>query len=376
VGIVANEFFDPALGRMGGFGWAARRSAECLRSSTAVGYSPLLVVGKGERLRGDGTSTHASGARLVRYEDRGGRYSRRLGHAGLSLFLTIDFRPNYVPVLTARRAPVVVWVRDPWTPEDRLRIATLEIPSSAAVPQGIGGYDCDSLAPFVAASESTVVFASPAPGIAASKASDTYGLEIDDVAFLPNPVEPVAAEGHRTDRPSVAFLARLDPVKRPWVFVELARRLPRVDFLMLGQSHFTGPGSWSPPARMPPNVRLLGHVDGPEKTRILSAAWMLVNPSIHDGLPISFLEALHCGTPIVSCHDPEGVTSRFGIDVGRWDGSGMDALDAFASGIERLLDDEDLRLELGAAGRDWARANHTPESFLAAFTTLTRSLAT
>jgi glycosyltransferase involved in cell wall biosynthesis len=103
---------------------------------------------------------------------------------------------------------------------------------------------------------------------------------------------------------------------------------------------------------------------------------MLVNPSIHDGLPISFLEALHCGTPIVSCHDPEGVTSRFGIDVGRWDGSGMDALDAFASGIERLLDDEDLRLELGAAGRDWARANHTPESFLAAFTSLTRSLAT
>ncbi|WP_340106945.1 hypothetical protein [Rhodohalobacter sp. 8-1] len=25
VGIVANEFFDPAIGRVGGFGWAAKK---------------------------------------------------------------------------------------------------------------------------------------------------------------------------------------------------------------------------------------------------------------------------------------------------------------------------------------------------------------
>jgi glycosyltransferase involved in cell wall biosynthesis len=101
---------------------------------------------------------------------------------------------------------------------------------------------------------------------------------------------------------------------------------------------------------------------------------MIVNTSIHESLPISFLEALHCGTPIVSCQDPEGVTSRFGRYVGHVDGSGLDALDVFADAIESLLDDDDLRLRLGAEGREWARANHTAERFLEVFEELATSL--
>jgi glycosyltransferase involved in cell wall biosynthesis len=101
---------------------------------------------------------------------------------------------------------------------------------------------------------------------------------------------------------------------------------------------------------------------------------MIVNTSIHESLPISFLEALHCATPIVSCQDPEGITSRFGRYVGRVDGSGLDALDAFEDAIESLLDDEDLRLRLGAEGREWARANHTPERFLDAFAEIAATL--
>jgi glycosyltransferase involved in cell wall biosynthesis len=165
----------------------------------------------------------------------------------------------------------------------------------------------------------------------------------------------------------------LDPIKRPWVFVDLARRFPHVEFAMLGRAHFAGPGSWLP-ARLPPNVAVLGHLDGESKRSVLGSAWMIVNTSIHESLPISFLEALHCGTPIVSCQDPEGVTSRFGRYVGHVDGSGLDALDVFADAIESLLDDDDLRLRLGAEGREWARANHTAERFLEVFEELATSL--
>jgi glycosyltransferase involved in cell wall biosynthesis len=165
----------------------------------------------------------------------------------------------------------------------------------------------------------------------------------------------------------------LDPIKRPWVFVELARRFPRVEFVLLGRPHFAGPGSWLPD-RLPANVSVLGHVDGKAKRSALCASWLIVNTSIHESLPISFLEALHCGTPIVSCQDPEGVTSRFGRYVGRVDGSGLDALDAFAQGIAGLIDDDDVRLRLGAEGREWARENHTPERFLDAFSALATSL--
>lgn len=265
-----------------------------------------------------------------------------------------------------------MWIRDPRAPADLERIATLELPSGAAPPRGVEAIDCQSLGTHVRQAGAPVVFASPAPGIATPRLQTTYGLDPTAVRFLPNPVPPVAAS-RETKRPRVLFLGRLDPIKRPWVFVDLARRFPGVDFAMLGQPHFAGPGSWQP-TRLPQNVTVLGHVGGETKRAALRSAWLVVNTSIHESLPVSFLEALHAGTPIVSCQDPEGVTSRFGIHVGRWDGTGLDALDTFSDAVDRLLDDHELRFSLGAAGREWARANHTPRRFLEEFATLAGTL--
>ena len=147
------------------------------------------------------------------------------------------------------------------------------------------------------------------------------------------------------------MLGRLDPIKRPWVAVEVARRLPEAEFLLLGGNHFEGPGSWQP-RDLPPNVRLLGHLDGSEKQELLRRSWALLNTSIHEGLPISFQEALAAGVPLVAPLDPERVVSRFGMHVGEWDGDGLDAVEPLASGLARLLADEPLRTRLGAAGRE------------------------
>lgn len=374
VGIVANEFFDSALGRMGGFGWAARTSAECLAGARRIDRPPVLLAGRGG-LGARRPERHESGIPLVKHDDDRRRYARRLDRAQVGLFLTVDYRPNYLPVLEARGVPAIVWIRDPRAPADVERIATLQLPSGVEPPHGIDAIDCRSLGAHVTRADtgSAVAFASPAPGLAASRMRPTYDVEPHDLHFLPNPVAPVPAGARRAERPRVAFLGRLDPIKRPWIFVELARRFPRVEFVVLGRAHFAGPGSWLPD-RLPSNVTVLGHVEGESKRSVLGSAWMIVNTSIHESLPISFLEALHCGTPIVSCQDPEGVTSRFGRYVGRFDGSGLDALDAFGDALESLLDDDDLRLRLGAEGRAWARANHTPERFLGAFTALTASL--
>jgi glycosyltransferase involved in cell wall biosynthesis len=51
---------------------------------------------------------------------------------------------------------------------------------------------------------------------------------------------------------------------------------------------------------------MVGHVDGLEKTEILSSSWALINTSIHEGLAVSFLEALQCETPLISSVDPDG----------------------------------------------------------------------
>jgi glycosyltransferase involved in cell wall biosynthesis len=369
VGIVANEFFDPELGRMGGFGWAARTSAECLGARGDLGWRPILLAGRGG-LADDKTATSTHGFPLIKFDDDSRRYRRALAQAHVSLFLTIDHRPNYVPVLEARpRTPVIVWVRDPRSPADVAKITTLEIPSNTDPPLGIEPIDLRSLRTFGDVAESRlgrVTFASPAPTLASLKSSETYGAPIAEVELLPNPLDVVPSDVAEHERPRVVFVGRLDPIKRPWLFVELARSFPHVEFLLLGQSHFTGAGSWQP-SGLPANVRALGHVGEEKKTRTLRSAWMLVNTSIHESLPISFLEALHCGTPIVACQNPEDVTSRFGVYVGSWDGSGLDGLPAFIDGVERLLGDRDLRTKLGHEGREWARATHTRDEFVSTF---------
>lgn len=372
VGILSNEFFDPELGRMGGFGWAARASADCLASRPELGYAPLFLAGEGEIGRA-AAERRSNGVPLFAYEDTAGY--RRAVRARAALVLTIDYRPNFLPVLESlTERPVLVWVRDPRTAEDHDKIATLRLPGTGSVPAGIAPIDCTSLASFVErvrAQGGRVVVTATAELLAREKAPGAYGLAEEPISLLPNPlaVVPDAEEGLR---PSVVFLGRLDPIKRPWVFAELARRFPQVDFLVLGRSHFSGEGTWEP-SPLPENVRLLGHVDGDEKHRVLASAWALVNTSIHEGLAVSFLEALHHGTPIVSCQDPESVVTRFGRYVGRWDGDGFDGLDAFSDALAELVDDADLRRHLGFEGRDWVRATHTRERFVSGFARLAES---
>jgi glycosyltransferase involved in cell wall biosynthesis len=187
-----------------------------------------------------------------------------------------------------------------------------------------------------------------------------------EVTMLPNIIDIEPGEVIKSAKPTVIFLARLDPYKRPWLFAELARYFPEVEFIFLGQAHFRGEGAWEPKA-LPDNVKVLGHVDGDKKVGILSAAWVLVNTSIHEGLAVSFLEALRCETPLLSCVDPQNVVSRFGIYVGRCDGSGMEAIPKFVEGLTRLLENGELRLRLGKEGAAWVRETHNKKRFLAAF---------
>lgn len=99
------------------------------------------------------------------------------------------------------------------------------------------------------------------------------------------------------------------------------------------------------------------------------------NTSIHEALPVSFVEALAYETPILSCQDPEGVSTRFGSFTGRFDGTGLEGLPRFAEGLSWLLEDDDRRLERGRAGRRWALSNHGEEHFLRALLELRDELA-
>ncbi len=370
VGIVANEFFGREVGGFGGFGWAAREVARLFNGRPELGFEAVflnrtLPTSAGGGFAHDTPLITRDGGRLL--DIRGVRAERP------DLLLMIDYRPSYRFFAGAlARTPIVVWVRDPKPPEDVRETATLRIPGAEDVrPQGIDGIDCTSLGKLVLASRllaRPVLFATPAPHLA-EKVTGAYGVTPPEVTFLPNPLGFIHGEASKSKRPRVAFLSRLDPVKRPWLSAELAGRFTEVEFLFMGQSHFEGEGSWRPEG-LPPNVRMLGHVDGEEKVRLLTSAWVLVNTSIHEGLAVSFLEALACETPIVSCQNPGDVVARFGVYVGRWGGDGRASLPRFTEALGQLLCDDVTRARLGREGRAWVEETHGTARFLAAFRSL------
>jgi glycosyltransferase involved in cell wall biosynthesis len=297
---------------------------------------------------------------------------RRARREGVDLLLSLDYRPNYQFLYWSMpRTPLIIWARDPWPPADVAQIASLRLPHDPVLqPQGTTAFDCTSLrwvlraAPWL---QRQVVIAVPAPHLAA-KVAPTYGVRVSHCPWLPNIIDLPPAVS-KSPHPRVVFLGRLDPTKRPWLYVELARQFPEVEFLMLGQSYMHGAGSWQPTA-LPPNVRWLGHVDGTEKLALLTSSWVLINTSIHEGLPVSCLEALACETPLLSCLDPEGLVSQFGRYVGRWDGTGLEAIPAFTEQLRCLLDTPSLVRRLGQEGRQWVAETHNRARFLAAFETL------
>jgi glycosyltransferase involved in cell wall biosynthesis len=160
----------------------------------------------------------------------------------------------------------------------------------------------------------------------------------------------------------VAFLGRLDPVKRPWLVAELAQRRPDVRFELMGERWVRG---WESRA-LPENVVPLGHIDGEAKAAHLSRAWLLINTSIHEGLPVSFCEALRVGLPLLATVDPEAVTSRFGYFTGVAPGDGMTLLPELERGLDLLLSDHSLRRQLGNDGMNWATEHHSVAAFLRA----------
>src|SRR3954452_13210879 len=370
VGIVCGEFLQPGATRIGGFGWAAARAAEELRRA---GDDPVFICPDVEALRDHPPAFGATP--LIAKRDGVVPFVRELRRAKPDVLLSIDYRPSYDTAFKALpRTPMIVWVRDPRPPEDVAAEGRIRIPGRPGdeLPQGLDPIDCTPLrriARWSRALRRPIAFASPAPDALTPKAPGTYGVDPGRLALLPKPIGVGREPGPKARAPRVAFLGRLYPYKGPWLFVDLARAFPDVDFTMLGQSHFEGPGSWEP-ADPPANLRLAGNLAGDEKLRELDAAWVLVNTSPHEALAVSLQEALASRTPLLACVDTEGVVSRFGVSVGRFAGDGLDALPALRDGLARLLGDDELRARLGAEGREWVCGRHTPERCVAALLSL------
>lgn len=211
-------------------------------------------------------------------------------------------------------------------------------------------------------------------------ARDLYRLPFDHpFQYLPNGVDIDKDFDVATypKKDKIIFLGRVESVKRGWIFCEIAKAMPEYEFHVLGQTFREKDKNKESIARYMdiPNLHFEGHVEGERKAQFLKDAKILVNTSIHEAMPVSFLEAMAYGTCIVSCRNPDDYTELFGRYVGKVLGDGYDSVPRFVEAIRGLMQNEDERRAKSLAGRAHAEKYHNVPDVIAQLRQVLRETA-
>ncbi|HKW13880.1 MAG TPA: glycosyltransferase family 4 protein [Candidatus Krumholzibacteria bacterium] len=163
------------------------------------------------------------------------------------------------------------------------------------------------------------------------------------VVTIPNGVLPVEQPSARVDGP-VLWAGGLRDVKRPDLFVELARRFPQREFVIVGGPTTTS-GAYAAEiqeeARNVSNLRLTGWLPNSDVIREIAKAAVIVNTSSFEGFPNVYLEAWNYGVPVVSFNDVDGLLANEKL------GALCSDLDDMEKKLRTLLDNPE---EMRAAG--------------------------
>jgi len=157
-----------------------------------------------------------------------------------------------------------------------------------------------------------------------------------------------------------AWRKGLDVLLDAWREIVSGRSRRDSRLLLIGSGEDAGDLRRRVAALSLPGVHLIDEwvQDRARMRSLLSAADVYAFPSRHEGLPVSPLEAMACGVPVVAA-DASGVVDVVGdagVVVPR------DDVDALAGAILALLDDHDRRDELGRRARLRAEEHFSLES--------------
>jgi glycosyltransferase involved in cell wall biosynthesis len=157
---------------------------------------------------------------------------------------------------------------------------------------------------------------------------------------------------YRIEGPFLLSVGRLEPRKNLGrlirAFGRVRERLDRGLVLALAGAEDFGSNEILEEARRLPagSVRFLGPVTDEELPSFYNLAEALAYPSLAEGFGLPVLEAMACGTPVLS--SPRGALTEVGGEAVLW--VDPEKEEEVASGLERILTDDALRKRLAHQG--------------------------
>lgn len=342
VGLLVEEFYDKDLGGFGGYGILAREYIAKYIPNSEVEIEVIIGSNSKKEIKTitrDGIKIHYLPKNWSSKMDIDFIYlslvQKFFKEQKFDIYLSIEMSKIAYEVMRREKdKKLILWVQDPRPDYDWEEIKS--VPMSNEYDSYINYYSkwegrIQSLLKKLN-EEKRLILISQGEYLK-KKAIDLYKLPKDTkIEYFPNPVVINDNFNIADKKDNVLFLGRLTPVKRPWIYFELAKKFPENIFYVCGQG--TEIDKIIEKYKDVKNLKFMGHVSGEEKDRLLRECKVLVNTSIHEAIPVSFLEAISYGQKLLSCQNPDDITKNNGYFTGTILGEGLDKLGEFEKGLK------------------------------------------
>lgn len=201
----------------------------------------------------------------------------------------------------------------------------------------------------IAVSEYVREFLIEGLGIPTGQITVVYNGRDERFRRIADPPRPASLNGS-FDRPYVLAVGNMFPVKNHVTtvraFARIASRFPDHLLVMAGgmqHAYFEKVRRAADESGVGPRIRFLGFVDADALLYLYNRADVLVMPSLTEGCPITLVEAMACGLPVVGSR--RGGIAEVGGDAIRLVDDPMDA-NGFAAGIADIIGDRTMRTNM------------------------------
>ena len=166
--------------------------------------------------------------------------------------------------------------------------------------------------------------------------------------------------------PLVLMVGRIAPEKNMEMFIDVARSLPAMRFLIVGPAKPSDPYSESLRERASsvPNLSFFGPAEKRQLARLYRSAAALCCTSHYEGFPNTFVEAWSLGLPVVSTVDPDGVIAGHGL------GAHVSGLEDTRRALQDLIGSPHRREHIAKAARHYFETTHQLDTAMQRFESL------